>query len=355
MAERNPTRIAINMSEELGTADGLSKTSYDRLVKELGPEFASRLVSSEKVVSDFRSGYTVSQVVALGEAGEISRRIAERALSNEIITPGVTTLADVAEMAKLPLGGIYYYFKTKDALAEAVTEDAAVGQRGVGPGVLCGELLDRRRGVLSQAGGGLNDRHNVRPRPSAKPPVAGIWRGGDGRKRGVELGVDLGLLFEGARVRAGHTERDEDPAPFGSLARARVERGHPLGVEHPGGQASVGLVVPVRQGAQGGYHHHEGECRDAAHADRHPDLAKDCPKVTDRSWPRHRELPPVSRVRSSLVGGRRFRRSTAACPGCAFPEPVFGSAQRGASGGDSVVARKTGRWTNGEEGLAGQR
>lgn len=33
-----------------------------------------------------------------------------------------TTLADVAEMAKLPLGGIYYYFKTKDALAEAVTE-----------------------------------------------------------------------------------------------------------------------------------------------------------------------------------------------------------------------------------------
>jgi len=96
VAERNPKRIAINMSEEIGTADGLSKTSYDRLVKELGPEFASRLVSSEKVVSDFRSGYTVSQVVALGEAGEISRRIAERALSNEIITPGVTTLADVA-------------------------------------------------------------------------------------------------------------------------------------------------------------------------------------------------------------------------------------------------------------------
>ncbi|MBY0491067.1 MAG: M24 family metallopeptidase [Gemmatimonadaceae bacterium] len=96
IAERNPKRIAINMSEEVGAADGLSKTSYDRLVKEIGPEFAARLVSAEKVVSDYRSGYTASQIVALGEAGEISRRIAERALSNEVITPGVTTLEDVA-------------------------------------------------------------------------------------------------------------------------------------------------------------------------------------------------------------------------------------------------------------------
>jgi AcrR family transcriptional regulator len=31
-----------------------------------------------------------------------------------------TTLAHVAESAKVPLGNVYYYFKTKDALAEAV-------------------------------------------------------------------------------------------------------------------------------------------------------------------------------------------------------------------------------------------
>jgi Xaa-Pro aminopeptidase len=96
IAERNPKRIAVNMSEEVGAADGLSKTSYDRLVKEIGRDFASRLVSAEKVVSDFRSGFTVSQLVAFGEAGEISRRVAERALSNEVVVPGVTTLEDVA-------------------------------------------------------------------------------------------------------------------------------------------------------------------------------------------------------------------------------------------------------------------
>src|ERR1700739_1523610 len=31
-----------------------------------------------------------------------------------------TTLADVAGQAKVPLGNVYYYFKTKEALAEAV-------------------------------------------------------------------------------------------------------------------------------------------------------------------------------------------------------------------------------------------
>jgi TetR/AcrR family transcriptional regulator, transcriptional repressor for nem operon len=33
-----------------------------------------------------------------------------------------TSLADIAEAARVPLGNVYYYFKTKDELAEAVVE-----------------------------------------------------------------------------------------------------------------------------------------------------------------------------------------------------------------------------------------
>src|SRR5260370_40443515 len=33
-----------------------------------------------------------------------------------------TTLADIAEAAEVPLGNIYYYFKTKDAIVDAVVE-----------------------------------------------------------------------------------------------------------------------------------------------------------------------------------------------------------------------------------------
>ena len=96
VAERRPRRIGLNMSEEMGLADGLSHTLYNHIMKEVGPEYASRLVSAEKMISDFSSRRVASELVAFGEATEMGRQIAERALSNEVITPGVTTLRDVA-------------------------------------------------------------------------------------------------------------------------------------------------------------------------------------------------------------------------------------------------------------------
>ena len=51
---------------------------------------------AEKLVSDFRSRRVAAEIVAFGEAGNLSRSIAERAFSNEVITPGVTRLEDVA-------------------------------------------------------------------------------------------------------------------------------------------------------------------------------------------------------------------------------------------------------------------
>lgn len=94
--ERDPQRIGVNMSRGIGAADGLSHTSYLHLTETLGEPYADRLVSAEKLISDFRSRRVASEVVAFGEAGEWSRQIAERAFSNEVITPGVTALEDVA-------------------------------------------------------------------------------------------------------------------------------------------------------------------------------------------------------------------------------------------------------------------
>ena len=94
--ERDPRSIALNYARNIGAADGLSYTSYQKLAEELGPNYAERFVSAEKLASDFRSRRVASEIAAFAWAGEMSRNIAERAFSNEVITPGRTTLADVA-------------------------------------------------------------------------------------------------------------------------------------------------------------------------------------------------------------------------------------------------------------------
>jgi Xaa-Pro aminopeptidase len=95
VAERDPERIGVNTATSIGGADGLSHTSYLHLKATLG-RHGDRLVSAERFVSDFRATRTASEIAAFAEAGEISREIAERAFSNEVITPGATTLEEVA-------------------------------------------------------------------------------------------------------------------------------------------------------------------------------------------------------------------------------------------------------------------
>lgn len=93
---RDPKRIGLNMSDELGSADGLSYTMHGHLVKTLGQPYASRFVTAERLVSEFRSRRVASEIVAFGESAGIAVQLAERALSNEVITPGKTTLEQVA-------------------------------------------------------------------------------------------------------------------------------------------------------------------------------------------------------------------------------------------------------------------
>ncbi len=96
VTERDPQTIALNYSEYIAGADGLTRNNYEQLAKILGEPYVSRFVSAEKLTSDFRSRRVASEIAGFAQAAEISRTIAERALSNEVVTPGVTTLEDVA-------------------------------------------------------------------------------------------------------------------------------------------------------------------------------------------------------------------------------------------------------------------
>jgi len=94
--ERNPQTIGLNISKYIGGADGLSHSGYLELSEILGEVYVDRFVSAEKLVSDFRSRRVASEIAAFAEACELSYTIAEKALSNAVITPNKTTLEEVA-------------------------------------------------------------------------------------------------------------------------------------------------------------------------------------------------------------------------------------------------------------------
>jgi Xaa-Pro dipeptidase len=95
VAERDPKTIAVNTSDWLAVADGISYSQYLRLEKILGPKYSARIVSAENLITDFRVRRILREVILMTNAVEVHRQILERSLSNEIITPGVTTMEDV--------------------------------------------------------------------------------------------------------------------------------------------------------------------------------------------------------------------------------------------------------------------
>ncbi|ACZ90614.1 TetR/AcrR family transcriptional regulator [Streptosporangium roseum] len=68
---------------------------------------------------------------AAAKSGKRERLVA--AASRVLHEQGVekTTLADIARVADVPVGNVYYYFKTKDQLVEAAIEAHAQGLRAV--------------------------------------------------------------------------------------------------------------------------------------------------------------------------------------------------------------------------------
>ena len=93
VAARDPQKIAVNTSAWVVQADGMSHSDYLRLVQVLGPKYTERLVSSEKVVSDFLVRRTVREVAAQAEVLTLARQVALENLGR--VEPGKTTIGDI--------------------------------------------------------------------------------------------------------------------------------------------------------------------------------------------------------------------------------------------------------------------
>ncbi len=96
IGELDPERIGINVSSTWPEADGLTHGLHRKLQAALPEGFEDRLVSAEQLVVRWFETRTAEEKDLYAHVVGLARGVIAEAFSNRVITPGVTTTADVA-------------------------------------------------------------------------------------------------------------------------------------------------------------------------------------------------------------------------------------------------------------------
>lgn len=91
----NPENIALDFCADNQFADGLSKGIYDMFAAAMTPEIMAKVISAEHIVTDWLQTRTRQELVRYRAVNRLAQEILEEAFSSRVITPGVTTTADV--------------------------------------------------------------------------------------------------------------------------------------------------------------------------------------------------------------------------------------------------------------------
>ena len=93
--ERNPGRIAVNISRDHNFADGLSAGEWEQMEQALGPEFAGRVVREPLLAIDYLAMRVPSMTPVYRKMQAMVHEIIATAFSDVVIVPGQTSTADV--------------------------------------------------------------------------------------------------------------------------------------------------------------------------------------------------------------------------------------------------------------------
>jgi Xaa-Pro dipeptidase len=93
--ERKPKTIALNMGGSRGATNGLTHDAYKFLTETLGQDFASRFVPAAPLIVEYMDTRLPEELEHYRTAVALTDVLTQRAFSNEVITPGKTTVGDV--------------------------------------------------------------------------------------------------------------------------------------------------------------------------------------------------------------------------------------------------------------------
>lgn len=93
--ERQPKTIALNMGGTRGATNGLTYDAYTFLAETLGKEQADKFVTAAPLIVEYLDTRLPDELEYYRTAVALTDTITRRAFSNEVITPGKTTVGDV--------------------------------------------------------------------------------------------------------------------------------------------------------------------------------------------------------------------------------------------------------------------
>jgi len=93
--ERKPKTIALDMGGTRGATNGLTYEGYKFLSETLGPDYSSQFVSAAPLIVEYMDTRLPEELEHYRTAVEVTDILTQRAFSNEVITPGKTTVGDV--------------------------------------------------------------------------------------------------------------------------------------------------------------------------------------------------------------------------------------------------------------------
>ena len=93
--ERDPGRIAVNISRNHAFSDGLTAGEWDAMREALGPRLASRISSHELLPLQYIEERLPEMLPVYRQMQELVHETIATAFSNHVITPGETSTADV--------------------------------------------------------------------------------------------------------------------------------------------------------------------------------------------------------------------------------------------------------------------
>lgn len=95
IAKYNPKNIALNINGTRGQQNGMSQASYKMLAETLGADTEKKFVSAASFLNDFFDTRLPEELEHYRNAVLVTDILTRRAFSNEVITPGKTTVGDV--------------------------------------------------------------------------------------------------------------------------------------------------------------------------------------------------------------------------------------------------------------------